>query len=254
MACEHVGWDTDRKLSFAVRARGDRSGTRGTGSPTVASSRRRSALPGQTGAGHRPDTSRSAPPRPGCDVLDEARRATPASMVRSGVTFADAAAEWLRFIEEDRLLARGGVGFGPGRRLRAGWRDLSDGSLHRIADGRAAGAPLARCRLRGVNDSGSCQLGGPRVNDAEVGEGSRCADGPRTSRARWPSAAAARTGSPTTTLCSPARSVPISTVRRSADGTRPLPPLRPARGRRPLGRRGVRGRFGAGCRGTSWDV
>jgi integrase len=36
------------------------------------------------------------------DVLDEARRATPASMVRTGVTLADAAAEWLRFIEEDR--------------------------------------------------------------------------------------------------------------------------------------------------------
>jgi Phage integrase, N-terminal SAM-like domain len=36
------------------------------------------------------------------DVLDEARCATPASMVRIGVTFADAAAVWLRFIEEDR--------------------------------------------------------------------------------------------------------------------------------------------------------
>jgi integrase len=36
------------------------------------------------------------------DVLGEARRGTLASMVRSGVTFADAAAEWLRFIREDR--------------------------------------------------------------------------------------------------------------------------------------------------------
>jgi integrase len=36
------------------------------------------------------------------DVLDEARRGTLPGMVRTGATFADAAAEWLRFIEEDR--------------------------------------------------------------------------------------------------------------------------------------------------------
>ena len=36
------------------------------------------------------------------EVLDEARRGTLPGMVRTGVTFADAAAEWLRFIEEDR--------------------------------------------------------------------------------------------------------------------------------------------------------
>jgi integrase len=36
------------------------------------------------------------------EVLDEARRGTLPGMVRSGATFADAAAEWLRFIEEDR--------------------------------------------------------------------------------------------------------------------------------------------------------
>jgi integrase len=35
-------------------------------------------------------------------ILDEARRGTLAGMVRTGATFADAAAEWLRFIEEDR--------------------------------------------------------------------------------------------------------------------------------------------------------
>ncbi len=35
-------------------------------------------------------------------VLDEARRGTLAEVTRSGATFADAAAEWLRFIEEDR--------------------------------------------------------------------------------------------------------------------------------------------------------
>jgi integrase len=36
------------------------------------------------------------------DVLDEARRGTLPGMVRSGATFADAAAEWLRYVEEDR--------------------------------------------------------------------------------------------------------------------------------------------------------
>jgi len=35
-------------------------------------------------------------------VLDEARRGTIPGMVRTGVMFSDAAAEWLRFIEEDR--------------------------------------------------------------------------------------------------------------------------------------------------------
>src|SRR5438309_5326882 len=35
-------------------------------------------------------------------VLDAARRGTLAGAVRTGATFADAAAEWLRFIEEDR--------------------------------------------------------------------------------------------------------------------------------------------------------
>lgn len=36
-------------------------------------------------------------------VLDEARRGVLPGMVRTGATFADAAAEWLRYIEEDRL-------------------------------------------------------------------------------------------------------------------------------------------------------
>ncbi|HTU84780.1 MAG TPA: tyrosine-type recombinase/integrase [Solirubrobacteraceae bacterium] len=36
------------------------------------------------------------------DLLDQARRGTLPGLVRSGATFSDAAAEWLRFIEEDR--------------------------------------------------------------------------------------------------------------------------------------------------------
>jgi integrase len=37
------------------------------------------------------------------NLLDEARRGTLPGMVRTGATFADAAAEWLRYIEHDRL-------------------------------------------------------------------------------------------------------------------------------------------------------
>ncbi|MBV9685567.1 MAG: hypothetical protein JO046_27490, partial [Solirubrobacterales bacterium] len=36
------------------------------------------------------------------DVLEQSRRGTLPGMVRTGATFADAAAEWLRFIGEDR--------------------------------------------------------------------------------------------------------------------------------------------------------
>jgi integrase len=36
------------------------------------------------------------------DLLDEARRGTLPGMVRTGATFADAAAEYLRWIEHDR--------------------------------------------------------------------------------------------------------------------------------------------------------
>src|SRR5579859_3704896 len=37
------------------------------------------------------------------DLLDEARRGTLPGMVRTGATFADAAAEWLRYVEHDRM-------------------------------------------------------------------------------------------------------------------------------------------------------
>jgi len=36
------------------------------------------------------------------EILDEARRGTPSGMVRTGASFADAAAEWLRYVEHDR--------------------------------------------------------------------------------------------------------------------------------------------------------
>ena len=36
------------------------------------------------------------------DVMDQTRRGTLPGLVRTGATFADAAAEWLRYIEHDR--------------------------------------------------------------------------------------------------------------------------------------------------------
>jgi hypothetical protein len=36
------------------------------------------------------------------EVIHEARRGTLAGQVRTGATFADAAAEWLRYVEDDR--------------------------------------------------------------------------------------------------------------------------------------------------------
>jgi hypothetical protein len=36
------------------------------------------------------------------DVLDQARRGVLSGMVQTGATFADAAAEWLRYVEQER--------------------------------------------------------------------------------------------------------------------------------------------------------
>ena len=88
---------------FRVDRGAGRSGTRSTGCPTAARSRRRSARPGPSAAARRPATSPSAPPRPGCATSWTRRaRGTLPGMVRTGVTFADAAAEWLRYVEHDR--------------------------------------------------------------------------------------------------------------------------------------------------------
>ena len=68
-----------------------------------ARSRRRSGRRGLTAGVRRSGTSRSAPPRPGCGTSSTrlAAKRCP-GWSRTGATFADAAAEWLRFIEEDR--------------------------------------------------------------------------------------------------------------------------------------------------------
>lgn len=81
------------------------------------------------------------------DVLDQARRGTLASSVRTGATFADAAAEWLRYIEHDR-----------GRKPSTveGYRSIVRSELLPAfwSDG-ARGGDAGRDRvLAGVNDAG----------------------------------------------------------------------------------------------------
>ena len=91
-----------RATCSASSGRAARSGTPSTACLTVARCRRRSGRRGPSAAARRPATSRSAWPRTGfASVLDEARRGTLPGMVRTGATFADAAAEWLRYIEHD---------------------------------------------------------------------------------------------------------------------------------------------------------
>ena len=203
------------------------------------------------------------------DVLDEARRGTLPGAVRTGATFADAAAEYLRYIEVDRgrkattvqdyrsviethllpafgdmrleditapmierwlgglqnqrsakrpavqpqpqqdprrsprrlparcprvgptaqpggagrappaagerrhrrLHARGGLRPRPRGRQRARRGDLRRRGVHRAAHGRAAGAALARRRLRGARRPSACQLRQRRHDHAQVGQG-----------------------------------------------------------------------------------
>ncbi len=74
-----------------------------TGCPTGARYRRRSGLLGRS-AGVPADgyfTKRTAEAWLR-DVLDQAHKGTLPGMVRTGATFADAAAEWLRYVEQER--------------------------------------------------------------------------------------------------------------------------------------------------------
>ena len=64
---------------------------------------RRSGRRGRSAAARAPATSRSARPRPGCATCStQARARTLPGMVRTGVTFADAGREYLRYVEHDR--------------------------------------------------------------------------------------------------------------------------------------------------------
>jgi predicted RNase H-like HicB family nuclease len=57
-----------------------------------------SALRGPTGDGRRRATSRNVRRKTGCDLLGEARRGTLPGLVKTGVTFSEAADEWLRYV------------------------------------------------------------------------------------------------------------------------------------------------------------
>ena len=83
----------------------DGAGMRSTGSRMAARSKRSSVRPGaQRGrppAGYFTKRTAEAWLR---DTLDAARRGTLAGAIATGATFADAAAEWLRYVEHDRAV------------------------------------------------------------------------------------------------------------------------------------------------------
>jgi len=93
-------------MCSAWRAGGGRAGMPSTGCPMAARCRRPSARPG-------PAWTRRGRPSMGfftkrsaegwlSGTLDRARRGTLPGMVRTGATFADAAQEWLRYVEQER--------------------------------------------------------------------------------------------------------------------------------------------------------
>jgi integrase len=85
------------------------------------------------------------------DVLHQARRGTLAGMVRTGATFADAAAEFLRYAEQDRSLKPSTL---------RGYRSIVDAHLlpafgsQRLEDITAAEVEQWRSRLTGVGGGG----------------------------------------------------------------------------------------------------
>ena len=90
--------------SFGYSESADRSGTPSTGCPTVATAAQaRAGLDGARASAGRYYTKRTAETWLR-ELLDEARRGTLPGMVRTGATFADAAAEFLRYVEHDRAL------------------------------------------------------------------------------------------------------------------------------------------------------
>lgn len=74
---------------------------RSTGFPMGASERRRSARRGSSAVARPPATSRSAQPKTGCVTVSTRRGALP-ELADTQATFADASAEFLRFVEQDR--------------------------------------------------------------------------------------------------------------------------------------------------------
>lgn len=90
-------------MCFAWSALGGRSGMRSTGCPMVARCRsgsgRRGVRAGGPPSGYFTERLAEGWLRA---VLEQARRGSLPRMVRTGATFEDAAAEWLRYIEQDR--------------------------------------------------------------------------------------------------------------------------------------------------------
>jgi Phage integrase, N-terminal SAM-like domain len=144
------------------------------------------------------------------DLLEEARRGTLPGLVKTDATFAQAADEWLRYIEHDRdrkpstvagykailrsqLLPTFGempiesittpmIETSPRGGIRAGRRDLPDRRLHWPAPWRAARAALARRRFQRPGHPGSSELRRGRADDAKVRQGPLGPDGAGRSR------------------------------------------------------------------------
>ncbi len=94
-----------RAMCSALTASAARSSTRSTGCLTDVRSRSGSGRRGPSAAVRQPATSPSAWRRTGCARRStDARRGTLPGLVRTGATFADAAAEWLRYVEHDRAV------------------------------------------------------------------------------------------------------------------------------------------------------
>ena len=91
-------------MSSGATAPAGPPGTRSTGCRTAGRSRSASGRRGPSAGAQRRATTRSAPRKPGCATCSKRRRGTPAGLVQTSATFADAAAEFLRYVEHDRAI------------------------------------------------------------------------------------------------------------------------------------------------------
>ena len=165
---------------FASSASADSRGTPSTAYRTVARCSASSARRGHSAVVLQPVTTRSALPRTGCArCFDQARRGTLPGMVRTGATFADAAAEFLRYVEHDRAaeaLDAARLSLDRQRVPAAGVRSEAAGGHHGAR--RGAVALQADERGGGGADPGAPESSKSRATHRSLG--GRCRTAPRT--------------------------------------------------------------------------